>query len=94
MATTQVHSTHRTGAGNIGTDSRTDEVSFLSTCPRCTREQLEQVFSRAAVQRLLDSGYPVEAHCVMCDQYWPISAQERAAVARRLGAEKNSLSGL
>jgi len=94
MATTQVHITHRTGAGNIGTDSRTDEVSFLSTCPRCTREQFQQGFSRAVVERLLDSGYPVEAYCAMCDQFWPISAQERAAVARRLGAEKDSLSGL
>ena len=94
METTQVPGIHGTGAGNIGTDSRTNEVSFLSTCPRCTREQLQQGFSPAAVQRLLDSGYPVEAYCAMCDQFWPISAPERAAVASRLGAEENSLSGL
>ena len=94
METTQVPGIHGTGAGNIGTDSRTDEVFFMSTCPRCTREQPQHGFFRAALQRLLDSGYPVEAYCVMCDQFWPISAQERAAVARRLQAEKNSLSGL
>ena len=94
METTQVPGIHGTGAGNIGTDSRTDEVFFMSTCPRCTREQPQHGFFRAALQRLLDSGYPVEAYCVMCDQFWPISAQERAAVARGLRAEKNSLSGL
>jgi len=29
---------------------------------------------------LLDKGHPIEAYCVMCDQFWSISARERAAL--------------
>ena len=65
-----------TGAG---TGSLTlGPVPFTSTCPRCTREQQQRGFPRATLSRLLDKGYPIEAYCVMCDQFWPLSRRERA----------------
>jgi hypothetical protein len=36
------------------------------------------------LQRSLDGGYPVDAYCVLCDEFWPISVSERAALARAL----------
>ena len=70
------------GAARSG---RTEEpVPFVSVCPRCTRLQPQRGYSRAALHRLLGAGYPVEAYCVMCDQVWPISAPERAALGREL----------
>jgi hypothetical protein len=53
-------------------------IPFTSTCPRCTREQHQRGLSHAALRGLLDKGYPIQAYCVMCDQFWPISARERA----------------
>jgi len=53
-------------------------IPFTSTCPRCTREQHQRALPRAALSRLLNKGYPIEAYCVMCDQFWPISPRDRA----------------
>ena len=65
-----------TGAG---TESVTlGPIPFTSTCPRCTREQHQRGFPRATLSRLLARGYPIEAYCVMCDQFWSISPRERA----------------
>jgi hypothetical protein len=69
----------------IGMDSRLHEsLPFTSTCPRCMRLQPQRGFPRAASRRLLDSGFPLEAYCVMCDQCWPVSALERRAIAEAL----------
>ena len=66
----------------VGADSLTHgPIPFTSKCPRCTREQHQRGFPRAALRRLLDKGHPIEAYCVMCDQFWSISARERAALA-------------
>ena len=58
-----------------------DIVALSSTCPRCLRKQ-RQSFTRAALRRLLRAGYPTEGYCVMCDQFWPLGAQERRELAR------------
>lgn len=58
-----------------------DIVALSSTCPRCLRKQ-RQSFTRAALRRLLRAGHPTEGYCVMCDQFWPLSAQERRELAR------------
>ena len=59
-----------------------DSVPFMSMCPRCTRVQLQDGFSRAALQVLLRDGQPVEAYCVMCHQFWPINSRERVELAK------------
>ncbi len=52
-------------------------IVFVSTCPSCKREQPQDAFAVADLVRLLNGGYPVEAHCVPCDKFWSISVQER-----------------
>jgi len=34
----------------------------------------------ADLVRLLNGGYPIEAYCVSCDEFWPISVRERVAL--------------
>lgn len=55
-------------------------IAFVSTCPRCGHPQ-HQHGSRRALLRLLNGPYPIEAYCVVCDLFWPITAAERIAVA-------------
>jgi len=71
-----------------GVDHRRDEgspmhqpVPFTSVCPKCGVPQPQRGFSRAALGRLLNGGYPIEAYCVACDEFWAISPAERVALA-------------
>ena len=74
-----------TGPLRSDTDRREHEMlPFVSKCPSCTREQPQSGFSLAALQRLLDGGYPIEAYCVPCDEFWPISLSERVTLTERL----------
>jgi len=61
-------------------------IVFVSTCPTCKREQLQEGFTAGALRRLLDVGYPIEAYCTICAQFWAISLRERAALANTLSA--------
>jgi len=77
-AMTQISSARGSITG-AGTESLTHgPIPFTSTCPRCTREQHQRGFPRMALSSLLDKGYPIEAYCVMCDQFWAVSPRERA----------------
>ena len=85
MPIPQVPGIQRTSASGVGRDSFMQEsIAFTSMCPRCAVDQPQRRFSRAALQRSLDDGYPVEAYCVLCDEFWPISVSERAALASAL----------
>ena len=59
-------------------------VHFVSVCPKCNHEQPQGGYSRAALGRLLNGGYPIEAYCVTCDEFWLINTTERIAVAAEL----------
>ena len=56
-------------------------IVFISTCPTCQREQSQEAFTAAALMRLLERGYPIEAYCTICAQFWPINLRERAELA-------------
>ena len=30
--------------------------------------------------RLLKGGFPIEAYCAYCDEYWPVSIHQRVAL--------------
>ena len=75
MNTNQVHRAHGTIPAR---------VPFLSTCPKCKHNQV-QWYTRGALRRLLNGDHPVEGYCVPCDEYWGISAHERAGLAIALG---------
>ena len=61
-------------------------VHFVSICPKCNHQQPQGGYSRAALGRLLGGGYPIEAYCVTCDQFWLINTTERSAVAAELSS--------
>ena len=52
-------------------------VVFAATCPNCERKQLQNGFALDDLVRLLKGGFPIEAHCAVCEKYWPIAMQER-----------------
>ena len=60
-----------------------DSVLFVSKCPTCMRDQA-QGYSRGDLRRLMGRGHPVEAYCMMCDEYWPLSPPERASLMAEL----------
>jgi hypothetical protein len=60
-------------------------MRFMSTCPRCGRTQPQNGFSRAALLRLLDDDLDIQAYCVTCRNFWPISDPERQLIIDELG---------
>jgi hypothetical protein len=61
-------------------------IPFISTCPKCSEQQPQRGFSRSALERLLRGGHPIEAYCVGCDEFWPVSVEERREIVERLSA--------
>jgi len=76
MNTTQVGRVHGT---------RPTRIPLVSACPRCRHERA-QWYTPGALRRLLNGGHPLEAYCTICDEYWQVSAHERAGLAATLGA--------
>jgi arsenate reductase len=54
--------------------------AFVATCPTCGHEQLQNAFTRAALERLINRGYPIEAYCTVCDEFWTVGIQERIEI--------------
>jgi len=57
---------------------------FSSECPKCQHERVQPAYARDELQQLLGSGAEIEAYCGNCDEYWSISVEERADLARSL----------
>jgi hypothetical protein len=57
---------------------------FAAKCPGCHYDHPQDGFTVASLQRLLTRGHPIEGYCVICDDFWQISDQERARVASNL----------
>jgi hypothetical protein len=60
--------------------------SFVSVCPRCKGVRRQGGFGSRTLFLLLQHNLPIEAYCVFCDESWPISISERAALARALAS--------
>jgi hypothetical protein len=58
-----------------------ERISFTSKCSKCAQVRHQRGYDRGSLQRLLNRGYPVEAYCPACDQYWQVSLKERTALA-------------
>ena len=69
--TTRMNAKEHTGGSN---------VPFESMCPSCAQMQPQRGFDRNSLLRLLSSGYSLDAYCATCDEFWSISAKERAAL--------------
>jgi hypothetical protein len=61
-------------------------IVFVSTCPRCRREQPQDGLTIADLVRLLNGGYPIEAYCGPCDEFWPISLRKRIELGEVVAA--------
>jgi hypothetical protein len=62
-----------------------DSIPFISICPKCREEQPQRGYSRGVLQRLLKADDSIEAYCVSCDEFWPISREERTRISEALG---------
>jgi len=54
--------------------------AFVATCPTCGHAQLQNAFARPDLERLLTGGYPIEAYCTDCDEFWTVSIQKRVEI--------------
>jgi len=63
---------------------RHESLPFIARCPRCKHQRPQRGYNRAALQRLLKRGHPVEAYCAVCDEYWAVSAEELARIVATL----------
>ena len=66
-----------------------EAIAFISICPRCRREQLQTGFTRVELERLFNGGHPIEAHCVPCQEFWPISLEKRIELGEIVAATRN-----
>jgi hypothetical protein len=66
-------------------------IPFASTCSRCAQVRPQRGYDNNSLLRLLNGGYPVEAHCAICDEFWSISLKERAALGAAAIATSGSL---
>jgi hypothetical protein len=62
-------------------------VPFTSMCPACGQMRPQDGYDRGSLLRLLRGGYPVEAYCAWCDEYWSIDVPERATLIAATIAE-------
>ena len=74
---------------NLHVEIETDGSSFMSfsfesVCPKCKDVRRQEGFSSRSLLRLLQRNQLIEAYCVVCDEFWPISVSERAALAKAL----------
>jgi redox-regulated HSP33 family molecular chaperone len=61
-----------------------DSAHFSSECPTCKHERLLTGYTREELVEMLRTGADIEAYCSSCDEYWPVSTEERADLARAL----------
>ena len=64
-------------------------IVFASMCPICRLEQVQYRFNVASLHRLLRSGYPVEAYCESCDEFWPIGTEQRTELGEVVAFWRN-----
>ena len=50
------------------------------------RNQSQEGFTVADLVRLFDGGFPIEAYCAICDQFWSINLQERVDLGAAITA--------
>jgi hypothetical protein len=69
-------------------------IVFVSTCPNCKRQQPQEGFTVEILARLLNGGFPIEAYCVICDVFWPVSLSKRIELSEAVAATPEGMSAL
>jgi hypothetical protein len=70
----------RTSAASVLLES----ARFSSWCPTCNDTRSQLGYTARTLSRFLDRNRPIEAYCVICNGFWPISAEERTRLAAEL----------
>jgi hypothetical protein len=70
-----------TKASAHSNDQVPDAVGFVSMCPNCKDARCQRGYSFRTLVTFLVSDQPVEAYCPVCNDFWPIDANERSALA-------------
>ena len=60
-------------------------IAFASMCPNCKRAQ-PQEFTTVSLALLLKGGYPIEAYCMRCEEFWSINDQQRNELVEALAS--------
>ena len=55
-----------------------NSLIFVSTCPACRQQQLQQVHTRRALLRAIEMNQVIDAYCPECDLVWPISPRNES----------------
>lgn len=71
-----------------------DSVPFTSMCPTCKDSRAQVGYSPWGLLRRLNDDRPIEAFCVVCNQFWPISPQERGRLVEELEQLRVELSAV
>ena len=58
-----------------------DSLRFMSTCPSCKDVRFQQIYGFRSLVTFLVQNQPIEAYCALCEEFWPITANERAELA-------------
>ena len=74
----------------VATDGTPRSIVFESLCPKCGHRQPQHRFSRRDLFRLLNRGYPIEAYCPKCEDFWSISLSERVVIAMQVSEPKRT----
>jgi len=61
-----------------------DAAPFMSSCPTCKEPRLQMGYGPWGLIRRLNGDRPIEAWCVICDRFWPITPQERVTLTKEL----------
>jgi len=85
----QIGGAHRSHADNLMDET----VHFVSACPGCLKEREQRSYTRAALGAFLRTGYKIEGYCMICNEFWPISDEERHDLAQRLSPRGDERSG-
>jgi hypothetical protein len=70
-----------TKTGSHDVNRLPDSLGFVSTCPNCKDARFQPGYSFHGLVTFLVSSQPIEAYCAVCNEFWPISANDRAELA-------------
>jgi hypothetical protein len=63
-----------------------EPIVFAGTCPRCGHEEVQDGFTVADLMRLLYGGFPIEAYCTACEEFWTVSVHKRVELGEMVAA--------
>ena len=66
-----------------------EALPFTATCPKCNDVRWQRGYTPRSLFRLLGRDHLIEAYCVVCNEFWPISGEERRALAELLVSARN-----